>query len=227
MSNYILLNLDYVTGYRCKCISVILLIGLSLLCGCSHTEKVLMPPAVDLRSYKAIGVIDFSTNVGSDLKQYVTQNFIQSVQSAQPGVRFLELGDEAHVLTRVGRKQLDPEAIRLIGGTYNVEALLFGQFNLSELKPNIRLSSTWQSMHAGAYVEASLMAKLWETASSITLWTNSTVAKESVATLAVDANGNFGFGASDPEDTYGNMVPDLVYTNTSDFRTYYIYRKVK
>ena len=186
-----------------------------------------MPPPVDLRPYKAIGVIDFSTNGGSDLRQYVTQNFIQTVQSAQPGVRFLELGDEADVLTRVGRKQLDPEAIRLIGGTYNVEALLFGQFNLSELKPKIRLSSTWQSMHAGAYVEASLMAKLWETASSITLWTNSTVAKESVAKLTVNADGNFGFGASDPEDTYGDMVPNLVYTNTSDFRTYYIYRKVK
>jgi hypothetical protein len=227
MSNYRLLNLGYVTSYRCKYISAILLIGLSLLCGCSHTEKVLMPPAVDLRTYKAIGVIDFSTNGGGDLRQYVTQNFIQTVQSAQPGVRFLELGDKAHVLTRVGRKQLDPEAIRLIGRTYNVEALIFGQFNLSDLKPKVRLSSTWQSMHAGAYVEAYLMAKLWETASSITLWTNSTVTKESVAKLTVDANGNFGFGASDPEDAYGNLVPHLVYTNTSDLRAYYIYRKVK
>jgi hypothetical protein len=227
VSNYRPLNYGHITSFRCRCISAILLIGLSLLYGCSHTEKVLIPPAVDLRAYEAIGVIDFSSNGGSDLRQSVTQNFIQTVQSAQPGVRFLELGDKAHVLTGVGRKQLDPEAIRLIGRTYNVEALIFGQFNIADLKPKVRLSSTWQSIHAGAYVEASLMAKLWETASSITLWTNTTVRNKPVARMSADANGNFDFGASDPKDAYGNLIPDIVYNNTADLRAYYVYRKVK
>ena len=82
-------------------------------------------------------------------------------------------------------------------------------------------------MHAGAIVEASLISKLWETGSGVTLWTNSTLKKESVANLKADTSGNIEFGASDPKEAYGNLVPELVYANTTDFRPYYIYRKVK
>ena len=71
------------------------------------------------------------------------------------------------------------------------------------------------------------MAKLWETASSITLWTNTTVRNKPVARMSADANGNFDFGASDPKDAYGNLIPDIVYNNTADLRAYYVYRKVK
>ena len=39
--------------------------------------------------------------------------------------------------------------------------------------------------------------------------------------------GNIEFGVSDPKETYGNLVPELAYANTTDFRPYYIYRKVK
>ena len=42
-----------------------------------------------------------------------------------------------------------------------------------------------------------------------------------------DTSGNIDFGASDPEETYGNLVPELVFANTTDFRSYYVRRKVK
>jgi hypothetical protein len=38
---------------------------------------------------------------------------------------------------------------------------------------------------------------------------------------------NLKFGAADPEEAYGHLVPELVYANTADFRSYYEYRKVK
>ena len=82
-------------------------------------------------------------------------------------------------------------------------------------------------MHAGAMVEASLISKLWETDSGVTLWTNSTAKKESVASLKADTDGNIEFGASDPKETYGNLVPVLIHANTTDFRPSYVYRKVK
>ena len=42
-----------------------------------------------------------------------------------------------------------------------------------------------------------------------------------------DTSGNIDFGASDPKETYGNLVPELVFANTTDFRSYYVRRKVK
>ena len=222
-----ILACHYCTKMKFRTIAVLLSLSLSILFGCSHTEKVRVPPRIDLKAYKTIGVIDFSITAESDLREYVTQNYIQNVQSAQPGVRLLELGTKDHVLTAVSRKQLDLAAIKSIGSSYNVDALIFGHFSASEPKPNVRLSSTWQSMHAGAIIEASLIAKLWETDSGVILWTNSTLRKESVASLKADTSGNIEFGAADPKEAYGNLVPELVYANTTDFRPYYIYRKVK
>jgi hypothetical protein len=215
------------TGGSFKNMAAFLWIILSLLFGCSHTEKVTVPPRVDLKSYKTIGIIDFSTAAGNDLKQYVTQNFIQTIQSAQPGVRVLELGTREHVLTSVSRRQLDPAAIKAIGSAYNIDALISGHFGASEPKPDVHLSSTWQSVRAGAVIEASLTSKLWETDSGVTLWTNATSRKEKVASLKADTSVNIEFGATDPKDTYGDLVPVLVYENTTDFRPTYFYRKVK
>jgi hypothetical protein len=205
----------------------ILLICYPILFACSHTEKVLVPPRIDLKPYKAIGVIDFSSTPRDDLREYVTQNYIQSVQSAQPGVRFLELGNKEHVLTKISRQELDLDAIKSIGGAYHVDALIFGHFSASDPRPNVKVSSSWKSLRAGAVVEASLITKIWETESGVVLWTNSTARKKKVAGLHADTNGNIKFGASDPEEAYGHLVPELVYANTADFRSYYEYRKVK
>jgi hypothetical protein len=131
------------------------------------------------------------------------------------------------VLTTVSRKKLDLTAIKSIGSAYKVDALIFGHFSASEPKPNVRLSSTWESLHAGAIIEATLLSKLWETDSGVTLWSNTTVRKEPVASLKADSSGNIEFGASDPKETYGNLVPELVFANTTDFRAYYVRRKIK
>jgi len=206
---------------------LILLICIPILYACAHTEKVLIPPRVDLKTYKAIGVINFSSTTKSDLEEYVTQKYIQTVQSAQPGVRFMELGSKEHVLTRISHSELDLDAIRSIGDAYKVDALVFGNFTTTNPKPNVRLSSSWQSLKAGALVEASLITKIWETDSGVVLWTNSTARKKKVASLKADTAGNIKFGASDPEEAYGHLVPELVYANTADFRSYYEYRQVK
>ena len=227
MAVYRILRFNQPAKFRVKFMAVALAIGLAALWGCSHREKVLIPPKMNLSAYRTIGVIDFSANAKDDLSQYVTQRYIQSVQAAQPGVRFLELGRKKQVLAKVGRTELDPEVIKIIGSAYDVDALVFGNLSVSEPKPNISLSSTWESMRAGADIEASLMTKLWETASGVTLWTKSSKRIQSVASLSADTSGNINFGASDPQDAYGNLVPNLVYVNTADFRSHYEYRKVK
>jgi len=222
-----ILNLTRVRKSNWQKVVLIIMICVPILYACSHTEKVLIPPRVDLKTYKAIGVINFSATAKSDLEEYVTQKYIQTVQSAQPGVRFLELGSKQQVLTRISHKELDLDAIKTIGDAYKVDALVFGRFTATDPKPNVQLSSSWQSLKAGALVEASLITKIWETDSGVVLWTNSTARKKKVAGLYADTNGNIKFGASDPEEAYGHLVPEMVYANTSDFRSRYETRKVK
>ena len=205
----------------------VLLMCFPILFACSHTENVLVPPRINLTAYKAIGIIDFSSTPRNDLSSYVTQQYIQTVQSAQAGVRFLELGSREHVLTRINRKEFDLEAIKSIGAAYNVDALIFGHFSATDPKPNVQLSSSWQSLQAGAVVEASLISKIWETNSGVVLWTKSTAGKKKVADLSASTNGDFKLDASDPEEAYGHLVPEMVYANTADFRSYYERRKVK
>jgi hypothetical protein len=200
---------------------------LVLLIGCSHTEKVLLPPKMELKPYRNIGVVEFSTNAENNLRKYVTQNFIQNVQSAQPGTRILELGSEKAVLKSVHRHELDLKTIKSIGDEYNVDALIMGHLQVSEIKPNVKIFSASQAVRAKVFVEAALQTKILETNSGATLWTKANTGKVSVAKLNLATEGTFSLSASDPKGKYGKLVPELVYVNTSDFRSRYEYRKVK
>ncbi len=227
MTVYRKLGLQHAVQSNLKIMAAFLAVAFFILCGCSHTEQFLIPPQMDLAPYRIIGVIEFSTNGEAELGQHVTQNYLQSVQAAQPEVRFLELGSRDLVLSKVSRAQLDYEAVKSIGRIYNIDAVMFGDLNLSEPKPDVHLSSTWQSMKAGAYVEAALITKLWEADSGVMRWTNSSRRKGTIARLSASTSGNISFGARDPEETYGKLIPQLVYANTDDFRSHYEYRRVK
>ena len=212
---------------KCHDLIIILAITLAILIGCSHTEKVLLPPKVELNTYHSIGVIEFSTNAEDTLKPYVTQNFIQNVQSAQPGTRILELGNEKQLLQSIGRSRLNPETIKSIGKMYNVDAVILGHLQVSEIKPKINVFTAAKTLNAKAYVEAALRTRILETNSGATLWTRATTGKTQVARINLSEGGPFSFGVSDPKEKYGKLVPELVYVNTTDFRSRYEYRTVE
>jgi hypothetical protein len=195
--------------------------------GCSHTEKVRVPPRVELKTYRTIGVIEFSTNAEHTLKPYVTQNFIQNIQSAQPGTLILELGDEDRLLRSLGHSKLDRETIQSIGREYGVDALILGHLEVSEIKPKINVYAAAKTLNAKAYIEAALRTRILETDSGATFWTQANSAKTHVAKIYLTDRGALSFGVSDPREKYGKLVPHLVYANTSDFRSRYEYRTVK
>ena len=215
------------TGFKFPGFSFVMIAILFMAFGCSHTEKVRIPPKVELKSYHTIGVIEFSTNAEQTLKPYVTQNFIQNLQSAQPGTRIIELGSEAQLLQSMNCKKLDLETIKLIGKKYNVDAVIFGHLEISELKPSVNVFTVSESLKAKAHIEALLSSRLLETDNGATLWTNATSGQTQVARINLSKGGLIGFGVSDPQEKYGKLVPQLVYANTTDFRHRYEYRKVK
>ncbi len=194
-------------------------IALAVLSGCA--SKVLMPPKVNLTVYNKIGMIQFSSNAEGNLQQFASQKFLQALQSSQPGVRVLELGDENKVLRTIQRGQLDPAAIQAIGMEYGVDAVVFGRLEISNVKPKVKLSTVLTSMSARADVDAALSARLLETDSGVTLWTNSVRGRQTVGHVSLVSNGDIHFGARDPESAYGRLVHWLVVRATRDFRPYY------
>ena len=222
-------TLDCFARIRIGRFSLLLLVTaiLMLLWACAHTEKVLLPPKVDLKTYPSIGVVEFSTNAEDALKPYVTQNFIENIQSAQPGTRILELGDTDSLLRSLGHSQLTLETIQSIGQKYKVDAIILGHLQVSTIKPKINVYTAAKSLSAKAYVEAALKTRILETDSGATCWTRSTSGKTQVARINLMEGGPFNIGVSDPKEKYGQLVPKLVFANTTDFRSRYEYRTVK
>jgi hypothetical protein len=131
---------------------------------CARTVTVTVPPRVDLDTLPTIGVIDFAAQPPGELTQEATQKFLGNLQAAQPGVRLLELGSRDQVLREVGRTELDFQAIRAIGAHYGVAAVLSGAVELSEPRPDLKISPNLTSVTAQAKIDGKMSAKLWETA---------------------------------------------------------------
>jgi hypothetical protein len=138
---------------------------------CSKKVMVPVPPRVDLETYQTIGMMEFSSNAEGDLHLFASQKFLQSIQACQPGVRVLELGSTERVLASVGKRDLNYEAVRAIGKKYDVDAVIAGRMDVTDIKPKVDLYSIIQSMSISADVEASLTTRLYD-ASGVTLWTS-------------------------------------------------------
>lgn len=207
----------------------ILMLGVAMviLSGCSKSVTVEVPPKVNLKAFQTIGVIEFSSNTDEKLNRKATQNFMQSLQNAQPGVLLLELGSKDKVLRSVRQDELNLDAVKAIKKKYGVDAVVTGVLEISEVKPNVQFNKSFTSLSAKAYVNGALSAKLWHSASGATVWTNSSHGKWSVANLNVSAGNLPSFGVSDPEEKYGKMVNELVYALTGDFRPTYVKKVVE
>ena len=227
MKKLTLNSFPQISHLKCLDLIMVLAISLAILSACSHTEKVQIPPRVELKAYRNIGVIEFSTNAEDTLKPYITQNFIQNVQSAQPGTRILELGDQEQLLRSLGQSRLNPETLQSIGRKYNVDAVILGHLQVSEIKPKVNIFTAPKALNAKAYIEAALRTRILETDSGVTLWTRATTGKIQVARINLMEGGPISFGVSDPKEKYGKLVPELVYVNTTDFRSRYEYRTVE
>lgn len=189
-------------------------------CGCGAT-KTLMPPRVDLQAFRKIGLVEFSSNPKGRLQTLASQDFLQTMQAAQPGVPVLELGGQDAVLRAIGRETVDSEAIRAIGKKFDVDAVIIGNLDVSDVKPRFGVSQVRASVDVKADVEAALTTRLLEAGSGATVWTRSAHSKETIANVGFK-QGDVYFGAADPEATYGDLIQNLVRHVTQDFRPYWV-----
>jgi hypothetical protein len=192
------------------------LIALAILAAACSSNRILVPPRVDLASYGTVGLIEFSSGTEKELGQLATQAFVSSIQEAQPGVPVLELGQETEVLQALSRDRIDPAAVQAIGKKYQVDAVVFGQLTATDVSPRISLDTLGKSVNARAELEGKLVAKICDAKSGATLWTNAADGRETVAAVQLSRGGVAG-GGDDLDQAQGRLVQSLVAQLTNDF----------
>ncbi len=157
---------------------VTLLLLLALLAGCSRTVLVPVPPRVDLSTYRTVGIVEFASNSERAINAHATRQFQEQIQAAQPGTRFIELGDRQALLAAVGGRQLDIDAFRKIGEKYGVAAVFLGDIAYSEPRTDVKIADL-QKLEGGVRTEVrgDISSRLMETASGASVWSSSAWAR--------------------------------------------------
>jgi hypothetical protein len=198
--------------------------------GCSsdwRTIRVAVPPRVDLAAYPLVGLVGFTANAKGELDRLGTEKFLQSVQSAQPGTRVIELGSEQQVLASVGGQGFDPATIRAIKEKHGVDALVLGRVDVERVRPDLSLSTFAKSFSVSQDVNVKLGVRLMETATGATMWSDGSELVTNVAHVGFSDRGEGTFSAKDPESAYGGMLDSLVWDVTDDFREHYTNQRVR
>jgi hypothetical protein len=206
---------------------LLLLVTALTLCGCAKTITVTVPPRVDLKVFPTIGLIEFDAQPPGELGPDATQMFLGNLQAAQPGVAVLELGSRDKVLRDVGMANLDSLAVRAIGEKYGVAAVLSGSVELSEVQPDVKLSSDLSALTAQAKIGGKMSGKLWDTANGATIWTNSSWGSWPVAKISLTEGGVGSFSYRDLSEKRNQILMSLITALNGDFWSTYETRNVK
>lgn len=195
-------------------------------CGGGKRVTVEIPPQIDLTALGTIGVVAFDVQSDVQLQDDITLKFIQHLQAAQPGVPVLELGNEAEVLRATGFGTLDTEAVKAIGRKYGVDSLLSGTLEVTHSFPDINIGQDLNSISAASYVLGNLNARLRQTSTGATIWSNGAHGKWKVASVDLTAGSLSSAGMKNVDDTYRKMVQELARVGTIDFRKSYETRTI-
>src|SRR5262245_9224894 len=157
--------------------------------GCSSYGTIQVPvaPRVSLATYPTIGLVTFASDkADNDMRRLATQQFLEAVQYAQPSTRVVELGEEGRVLGSIDRKKWEAKTFMAIKKKHGVDAVFIGRFDVEKSKPNVSLSAAMvRSLSVSSDVKGTLSAKLIETGSGATMWTNSSNRTQTVSAVQI------------------------------------------
>ena len=178
------------------------------------------PPKVDLKPYKRIGLLDFTIeNASGNIDEVIPPVFLSIIEKSQSRTRLRRLGAQDILLKKIDKQELDSEAVKTIGQRNDMGALFVGVLAISNVEPMVELSGISSSVKVWARMDFSLTARLVSTSTGETIWTN-TVSKwrQNVPSINVRQRKHPRFEARKPEDAYGELIYDMVYELTRDFR---------
>jgi hypothetical protein len=180
-------------------------------------QTVRIPPRVDLSQHELIGMVEFDSSAKGELGPLATQRFTESARRDQVLVRMVGMGAKDEVLRSVGRDRWDAETIKALGREHDVQTILVGELQVSDVKPNVSIGTALRSGSLSAKVNATLNVELIETSTGASLWSRTARATTSVGHISVLGGKDVVFDADDPENAYGSLVDALVAQVTQDF----------
>ncbi len=189
---------------------------IAILLACGGT-RVLVPPRIDLRQHEVLGIIEFSSNRQGKLGPLASQRFMEAARVDQGLVRIVQLGSQDEVLGEVSSRRLDQATYKALGRRYELNTVIVGELDISDIRPAIRVTPNLTDMSVAADVDATLTVQMVETASGASIWSRSASVTRRVGHVSM-----FGreviFDADEPERAYGDLVDALVGYVTQEFR---------
>ena len=180
------------------------------LAACSRT-RVLVAPAIDLKPRSRIGLVTFTAQGAKGaLAVLATQRFEEHLLRAQPGIEIIELG--------VIEGPVDAAVAQKLGDERGLRSIITGNLVVSDVRPRVRITG---GLRASAEATVSLAAKMLSAESGATLWTQSSQLRQTLGSISL-LEGVAVFDAKDPQDAYGEMVDQLVWNLTYDFRSTWV-----
>ena len=207
---------------------VIVLLLTVMLSACGGKKvTVEIPPHINLTTMGTIGVVAFDVQSDKQLPGDITLKFVQYLQSAQPGVPILELGNQVNILREIGYSTLDTAAVKAIGKKYGVDSLLTGALVVTQSSPDVKFGQDMTSMSASSYLRGNLDARLRQTRTGATVWSNGAHGKWKLAGLDLASGSMPSLDMNNTEDKYKKMLKELARVGTADFRNTYETREVQ
>lgn len=190
----------------------VFVLGLLLLpaVGC-RSPRVLEPPRVALQPHVRIGLVSFTAEgARGALAPLATQRFLAAMLDAQPGIEVLELGTIAG--------PIDPAAARRLGEAHGVRTVVVGHLVVSDLKPRVNI---FGGFRASVEADVALTVRMLSSESGATVWSRASQLRETMGAVSI-VDGQAVLGAQDPDDAYGELVDQLVWNVTYDFRSTWV-----
>jgi hypothetical protein len=196
-------------------------IGLFLLAavaGCG-AKYIMVPPALDLTGYEAIGLVTFKVEGATgDLDGLASQFLLQEITAAQR-VPVVELGRADEVLAGTGRTTFDREAAVAVGEKDRVQVFFLGEVKISKVKPQVDLFAPLsKALFVRTKFDIAVTARLISAANGATIWTESIVREGTVGSLGLGPDGVPVFGIRDKNEAMSTLLREMMFRLTWDFR---------
>ena len=180
---------------------------------------IIVHPAIDLTPFEQIGFISFEIeNAEGLINELIRQRFLEEITHAQRGFEIIELGTINDVLTKVNMSTMDSEAAKAIGEIYGVNAFFRGKFSVSDVNPEVSLSSLLKNMRVRVSFDSLLSASLISTNTGGIIWTDSIERNDSLAYIRIGRDMIPFFTVKDQKKVYRRIIYDMVFHLIRDFR---------